>query len=103
MGSYHDRDGGRQMSACARFTIGRDHHGWWVVRDRLDRVGGYFVSEEAARHFAAAEADHNPSEICTAFATEDIELFGSRKGNGSIGESILDNNRRLRQSRDQSH
>ena len=36
----------------ARFTVGRDHHGWWVVQDRLGKVGGLFASEDAAMHFA---------------------------------------------------
>lgn len=94
MGSYHHRHAGRQTPTGARFTVGRDHHGWWVVQDRLERVGGYFVSEEAARHFAAEEAGHDTSAICTA-ATEVVELFDKAEHSGSIGRSILDNNSRL--------
>jgi len=100
MGSHLDRHGNRQHSCGARFTIGRDHHGWWVVQDRLDRVGGYFVTEDAARHFAAEEAGRDPSAICMAPAAEDVELFGEAIREGSsIGRSILDNNRRLRATR----
>lgn len=64
MGSMYQK----QWKACAvpRFTIGRDHHGWWVVQDRLGRVGGYFANESAARHFAAEESNFNLSDVCLA-------------------------------------
>jgi len=94
MGSYQDRHCDRQTLAGARFTIGRDHHGWWVVHDRLDRVGGYFVSEDAARHFAAEEAGHDASAVRAA-ASEAVELFSEPRTKASIGQSILENNRRM--------
>jgi hypothetical protein len=46
-----------------RFTIGRNACGRWVVQDREGRIGGIFISEDAAVHFAAAECDHDPSQI----------------------------------------
>jgi hypothetical protein len=96
MGSYHDRYGNSQQRAGARFTIGRDHHGWWVVHDRLDRVGGYFVSEDAARHFAVGEAGHDATQVCTVTAVEEVDLFPGLAGSRSIGQRILENNRRIR-------
>lgn len=57
-----------------RFTIGRDHHGWWVVHDRLGRVGGLFASEDAALHFASGECGRHPEEICRAPADTAVEL-----------------------------
>ena len=56
--------GSRQYRAKPRFTVGRDHHGWWVVQDRLGKVGGLFASEDAALHFAAGECGRNPAAIC---------------------------------------
>ncbi|MCM2441763.1 hypothetical protein HGO34_18720 [Agrobacterium vitis] len=57
-----------------RFTIGRDHHGWWVVHDRAGQVGGLFATEEAALRFAASECDHHMNEICRAPASVIVEL-----------------------------
>lgn len=64
-----------------RFTVGRDHHGCWVVRDRLGQVGGLFASEAAALHFAADESDRNPAAVCRAPDGLTIELWpiGHRK------------------------
>lgn len=52
--------------APARFTIGRDRRGAWIVQDRRGLVGGLFASEAAALHFAAEECNHNPADICRA-------------------------------------
>jgi hypothetical protein len=46
-----------------RFTIGRNKAGRWVVQDRDGRVGGIFISEHAALHFAADECDHDAAQI----------------------------------------
>lgn len=46
-----------------RFTIGRDVTGSWVVQDRDGRVGGIFISEQAAVHFAADECAHDATQI----------------------------------------
>ncbi len=45
----------------ARFTVGRDHHGWWVVRDEVGLVGGLFCTQEAAVHFAQGECAGPPA------------------------------------------
>jgi len=52
--------------APARFTIGRDRLGAWIVQDRQGLVGGLFASEAAALHFAAEECNHDPADICHA-------------------------------------
>jgi hypothetical protein len=39
-----------------RFVIGHGRRGGWIVNDRLGLVGGIFVSEAAARHFAFEES-----------------------------------------------
>jgi hypothetical protein len=56
----------------ARFVVGRDGHGGWVVQDRLGLVGGLFASEAAALHFAAEESNHNSADVCRA--PEDVVL-----------------------------
>lgn len=53
-------------AAPARFTIGRDRRGTWIVHDRDGLVGGLFANEAAAFHFAAEECNHNPADICRA-------------------------------------
>ncbi len=53
-------------AAPARFTVGRDRRGTWIVQDRQGLVGGLFTSEAAALHFAAEECNHNPADICRA-------------------------------------
>ncbi|QRM55214.1 hypothetical protein [Sinorhizobium sp. BG8] len=70
---------------AARFTIGRDDHGWWVVNDRLGRVGGLFVSEDAALHFAAAECGRNPTEISRAPQGVIVEFGGFSRPASTAG------------------
>lgn len=52
-----------QPSPLPRFTIGRSKGGGWVVQDREGRVGGLFISEHAALHFASDECDHDATQI----------------------------------------
>jgi hypothetical protein len=49
-----------------RFIVGCDRDGCWIVRDRLDRIGGLFTSEDAARHFALEESDHDMTQVASA-------------------------------------
>ncbi|NLS03353.1 hypothetical protein HGP14_08220 [Rhizobium sp. P32RR-XVIII] len=56
----------QRNTAPARFTIGRNRRGQWIVADRDGLVGGLFINESAALHFAAAECNHNPADICRA-------------------------------------
>lgn len=64
----------RFKKSTPRFTVGRDHHGWWVVHDRFGQVGGLFATEDAALHFAAVECNHHMNEICRAPSSMTIEL-----------------------------
>ncbi|MFK0330517.1 hypothetical protein ACIQUB_05260 [Rhizobium sp. NPDC090275] len=52
-----------QPNPLPRFTIGRSKGGGWVVQDREGRVGGLFISESAALHFASDECDHDATQI----------------------------------------
>ena len=56
----------QRNAAPARFTIGRNRRGQWIVADRDGLVGGLFINETAALHFAAAECNHNPADISRA-------------------------------------
>ena len=91
MGTLHHP----QWNTTARFTIGRDHHGWWVVSDRLGRVGGLFATEDAAMHFAVEEADRDPAKVCRAPADAALEPFSEP---APIGQRVLAHNRRLRRA-----
>ena len=66
----------RALSATPRFIVGRDHHGWWVVHDRLGRVGGLFANEAAALHFAGEESNHDARAVCRAPTGKCVELDG---------------------------
>lgn len=44
-----------------RFVVARGRNGGWIVNDRLGLVGGIFISESAARHFAIEESDRHPN------------------------------------------
>lgn len=75
MGSRHPLS--NTHSATPRFTVGCDHHGWWVVHDRLGRVGGLFASEAAALHFADEESNHDARAVCRAPAGKCVEFDGT--------------------------
>lgn len=62
--------------APARFTVGRDRRGTWIVQDRQGLVGGLFANEAAALHFAAEECNHNPADICRAPEGSVLDLNG---------------------------
>lgn len=67
-------------AAPARFVVGRDGHGAWIVQDRQGLVGGLFANEAAALHFAAEECNHNPADICRApeGVVLDLDCQGSK-------------------------
>ncbi|MGY5777174.1 hypothetical protein [Rhizobium sp. LEGMi135b] len=69
--------------APARFIIGRDRRGSWIVQDRQGLVGGLFRNEAAALHFAAEECNHNPADICLApeGAILDLDSFTPASSN----------------------
>jgi hypothetical protein len=51
-------------TASARFLVGRDAHGNWIVEDRQGLTGGLFASESAALHFAREACGGNPADVC---------------------------------------
>ncbi|MBP2560028.1 hypothetical protein J2857_002797 [Neorhizobium galegae] len=48
----------------ARFMVGRDSSGRWIVSDREGRIGGLFTDRASAVHFAMFESDHVPGAVC---------------------------------------
>lgn len=54
---------GHGMASGPRFVIGRGRRGGWIVNDRLGLVGGIFIDEAAARHFASEESDRHPELV----------------------------------------
>lgn len=65
-----------QSHRTPRFTVGRDHHGWWVVHDGAGLVGGIFASEDAAMHFAIGECARSACKVRRAARSEVVELGG---------------------------
>ncbi len=57
------RDIPENTSWQPRFTVGCDRHGYWIVADLLDLVGGLFASREAALRFARQESGHMPGAV----------------------------------------
>jgi len=53
----------RPRTTSARFLIGTDSHGRWVVRDQAGLHGGLFVSRAAALRFAMREIDGRPQAV----------------------------------------
>ncbi|RYE67823.1 MAG: hypothetical protein EOP17_07765 [Rhizobiaceae bacterium] len=64
---------GNTAFAGPRFLIGRNRRGGWIVNDRLGLVGGIFVNEAAARHFAIEESDRH-YELIAVLDDAAIEL-----------------------------
>lgn len=77
----------RGFLARARFVVGRDRHGWWVVSDRKGLVGGLFTSEAAAIHFAVEASDRHPEEVCRApeGAAIDLGTFSNQANSNRSG------------------
>ncbi|PSS59541.1 hypothetical protein C6558_37830 [Ensifer sp. NM-2] len=59
----------------ARFLVGQDGRGGWIVQDRLGHVGGIFVSQSAAFQFALHEAADDRTQVRLADNGEVIELW----------------------------
>ena len=49
-----------------RFTVGRDATGHWIVADVMGLCGGIFANRSAAVHYALAECNYNPGDVCAA-------------------------------------
>ncbi|RXT27140.1 hypothetical protein B5P46_12140 [Rhizobium leguminosarum] len=71
-------------SPSARFTVGRDRSGRWIVHDRDGLVGGLFINEAAALHFAAGECTCPSAEIHRAAAGMVLEFAPFARGTAKI-------------------
>lgn len=58
----------------ARFIVGRDRMGRWMVNDREGKIGGMFLTEAAALRFARTEAGRDPMLVCKASEGTILEL-----------------------------
>ncbi|MBY5781206.1 MULTISPECIES: hypothetical protein [Rhizobium] len=68
-------------SPSARFTVGRDRSGRWIVHDREGLVGGLFM---AALHFAAGECNCPSADIHRAAAGMVLEFAPFARGTANI-------------------
>lgn len=57
-----------------RFVVGPGRRGGWIVNDRLGLVGGIFVSEAAARHFAFEESGGRQDQMVVVSDTDGLEF-----------------------------
>ncbi|MBX4928613.1 hypothetical protein [Rhizobium binae] len=71
-------------SPSARFTVGRDRSGRWIVHDRDGLVGGFFINEAAALHFAAGECNCPSADIHRAAEGLALEFTPFARGNAKI-------------------
>lgn len=62
------------MGSEPRFVIGRGRLGGWIVNDRLGMIGGIFVSEAAARHYAFEEGGGHRDQLVVLSETLDLDL-----------------------------
>ncbi|MBA5806107.1 hypothetical protein [Rhizobium changzhiense] len=78
----------RSLPAAApspsRFTVGRDRSGRWIVHDRDGLVGGLFINEAAALHFAAGECNSPSADIHRAAAGMVLEFAPFARGTAKI-------------------
>ncbi|MBU6461664.1 MAG: hypothetical protein KGK01_02950 [Bradyrhizobium sp.] len=63
--------------------IGRNHDGFWVVRDAEAKFGGLFWRKQAALDFAKANA--SPGRYAAVFLQARFELDLKNHGNPLIG------------------
>jgi len=76
--SEPDQRGSRQAPDAPRFIVAHGCKGGWVVNDRLGLVGGIFITEAAARHFAIEESGYHPEEVLLSRADAEIEFPRSK-------------------------
>lgn len=57
-----------------RFVIGRGRRGGWIVNDRLGLIGGIFISEAAARHYAFEESGGHSDQLIVLSETDYLDL-----------------------------
>ncbi|UXS02419.1 hypothetical protein [Agrobacterium tumefaciens] len=89
-------------STNARFTIGQNENGWWLVCDRLGLVGGLFIDRASAVRFAKDESDGHPEQVGCLPERQGLKLkdvFRSRNSQrfsfGSLPRSIKPHMRRV--------
>ena len=56
----------RPLQRSSRFLVGQDDGGSWIVSDERHLTGGIFADRATAMHFAMAECDYDPREVCAA-------------------------------------
>jgi len=56
----------RPLRRSSRFLVGQDDGGSWIVSDDRHLTGGIFADRATAMHFAMAECDYDPQEVCAA-------------------------------------
>jgi len=61
-------------SASARYLVGQDSHGRWVVRDTRGLCGGLFISQREAKRYALLETGNHPENVI--LVSDPIELPG---------------------------
>lgn len=71
---WHKAPVAAQRNIEVRFMIGRDRMGRWIVKDRQGRVGGMFVNEPAALHFAREAANYDAAKICKVPEDQILDL-----------------------------
>ncbi|WP_235777236.1 hypothetical protein [Rhizobium mesoamericanum] len=71
---WHKAPVSAERNIEARFMIGRDRMGRWIVKDAAGRLGGIFVNESAALHFAREAANYDASQVCKAPEGQTLEL-----------------------------
>lgn len=64
--------------AIPLFYVGRNRHGFWVVRDADGRSGGVFLWQRSARRFAGRQSAS--SGCATMFLNETLELDLENQG-----------------------
>ena len=57
----------------SRFIIGQDPQGHWIAIDSAGREGGFFVSQEAALKYVAAETGRRRG--AARFSTKPLSLW----------------------------
>ena len=68
------------LSSPARFIVGQDEGGQWVLGDRLGLCGGWFVSREEAIRYAKFESDGAAAPV--AMASKPVSLDEALARNG---------------------
>jgi hypothetical protein len=66
-------------TASARFVVGQDEDGQWVVGDRLGLCGGWFVNQEDAIRYARFESNGDAEPVAVSGGLMRIDETLARK------------------------